>query len=183
MAEKLLVGIAGNGAAVARWRGSRIVDCREFGADEGGRAAFKVKGSCTQETGASTGASTPGIDAGWDMGPQAPLRLGSAGSRGRPPRVKSGQRLAGDRHCARTRRKRRRPGHFVNNWAPSTGRAADPARTHPSRRSRLARRIPPCRAYRRGKGRSSAPWRGRQPLYRSSPPVTLPLHALLTLPI
>lgn len=41
MAEKLLVGIAGNGAAVARWRGSRIVDCREFGADEAGRAAFK----------------------------------------------------------------------------------------------------------------------------------------------
>ena len=41
MAEKLLVGIATSGATVARWRGSRIVDCREFAADEAGHAAFK----------------------------------------------------------------------------------------------------------------------------------------------
>src|ERR1700752_2962215 len=41
MAEKLLIGIAGSGATVARWRGSRIVDCREFAADEAGAAAFQ----------------------------------------------------------------------------------------------------------------------------------------------
>ena len=61
----------------------------------------------------------------------------------------------------------RRPGHFVNNWAPSAGRAADPARAHPRRRSRLAGGVAPCRTNCRGSGRSSAPRRRRQPLYRS----------------
>ncbi len=41
MAEKLLVGIAANGATVARWRGSRLADCQVFGADGAGHAAFK----------------------------------------------------------------------------------------------------------------------------------------------
>jgi hypothetical protein len=41
MAEKLLIGISGSGAAIARWRGSRITECREFAADDSGHAAFK----------------------------------------------------------------------------------------------------------------------------------------------
>src|SRR5688572_33355726 len=40
MAEKLLVGIAGHGATVARWRG-RLTDCETFAADAAGHAAFK----------------------------------------------------------------------------------------------------------------------------------------------
>ena len=41
MAEKLLVGIAGTGATVARWRASRLIDCREFPPDGSGHASFK----------------------------------------------------------------------------------------------------------------------------------------------
>src|SRR5262245_44330470 len=41
MAEKLLVGITANGAAAARWRGSRMAECQVFGGDEAGQAAFK----------------------------------------------------------------------------------------------------------------------------------------------
>jgi hypothetical protein len=41
MAEKLLVGVASNGATVARWRGSRLADCHVFGADAAGHASFK----------------------------------------------------------------------------------------------------------------------------------------------
>ena len=40
MAEKLLVGIAAQGATVARWRSSRLTDCQEFGNDSAGYAAF-----------------------------------------------------------------------------------------------------------------------------------------------
>jgi len=41
MAEKLLTGIAANGATVARWSGSRIVECREFPPDASGHAGFR----------------------------------------------------------------------------------------------------------------------------------------------
>ena len=41
MADKLLIGISAQGAAVARWRGSRITECHEFGDDPAGQAGFK----------------------------------------------------------------------------------------------------------------------------------------------
>ncbi|MCC7486829.1 MAG: hypothetical protein IT529_17795 [Burkholderiales bacterium] len=41
MAEKLLVAIAAHGATVARWRGARLADCREFAGDAEGIGAFR----------------------------------------------------------------------------------------------------------------------------------------------
>jgi hypothetical protein len=41
VADKLLIGISAQGAAVAHWRGSRITECREFVDDPAGQAGFK----------------------------------------------------------------------------------------------------------------------------------------------
>ncbi len=41
MADKLLIGISAQGAAVAHWRGSRITECNEIPDDPAGQAAFK----------------------------------------------------------------------------------------------------------------------------------------------
>src|SRR5262245_39159697 len=41
MAEKLLVAVSAQSATVARWRGTRLADCQQFGNDAGGLAAFR----------------------------------------------------------------------------------------------------------------------------------------------
>jgi hypothetical protein len=41
MANKLLLGVSAQGAALAHWRGNRIVECLTFSDDESGHAAFR----------------------------------------------------------------------------------------------------------------------------------------------
>src|SRR5262245_27931472 len=41
MAEKLLVAVSAQNATAARWRGSRLTECQQFGNDAGGLAAFR----------------------------------------------------------------------------------------------------------------------------------------------
>jgi hypothetical protein len=41
MANKLLIALSAQGATVADWRGGRIADCRAFGDDDNGRAAYR----------------------------------------------------------------------------------------------------------------------------------------------
>src|SRR5262245_33103908 len=43
MAEKLLIGLSTQGAALAYWRGNGIVDCRTYADDEAGHAGFKER--------------------------------------------------------------------------------------------------------------------------------------------
>lgn len=121
-------------------------------------------------------------DAGFELGQEASLRLGRAGSNARSPRLEPRSGVECDRSRSGAGDRLERTGPAFDYRPCSRRRSADQPRQDPSRRPRLVGSLPPLGRNRRRSRRSLKARRGRKPLYYFAPK-PLRLHHFLTLSI